>query len=192
MAKQVDRRQGFTLVETVVTGTILLSMSLVVTLWLRGALDVSSVSMTQSEMRVSAQQAMNRIVFELMSGSRTAPASPPNATIPAAPGNITMTFYLPTDLDGNGTIIDATGNTEWDLVNAIQYVYVPAQRQLQRVQGGNQVVLANDVQAVTFEDVNIDPTLSINEVKTTMTVQRTTPQGRTVSATVVEIVKLRN
>ena len=77
-------------------------------------------------------------------------------------------------------------------MNAIQYVYVPAQLQLQRVQGANQVVLANDVQAVTFEDVTIDPTLSINEVKITMTMQRTTPQGRTVSATVVEIVKLRN
>ena len=187
-----QRNGGVTLIETMVAGTILVSMGLIATLWINGAADLWWTTNTQSEVRTRAQQAMKRMVDELRSATRTAAASPPNATIPAAPGNTTITFYLPTDLDGNGTIVDAIGTTEWDLVNPVQYVSVPAARQLRRVQGAQTVVFANDVQSVTFEDVSITPSLHVNEVKVTLTLQKTTPQQRTVSATAIEIVKLRN
>jgi type II secretory pathway pseudopilin PulG len=186
------RRAGFTLVETMVVGTIMLSMSLVATVWLTGMSDLWWTTMIQSELRTQSQQVMNRVLAELRSGTRTSPGSPPNAAIPAAPGNTTMTFYLPTDLDADGTIIDAIGNTEWDVANEIQYVYDAGARQLLRVQGGTTVVFAHDVDAVTFEDADIDPALNANEVKITLTLEKTTPQQRTVAATAVEIVKLRN
>ena len=185
-------RMGFTLVETMVAGTIMLSMSLIATLWLTGMSDLWWTTTIQSELRMQGQQVMNRLLAELRSGTRTAAGSPPNATIPAVPNNTSMTFYLPRDLDNNGTIIDATGNTEWDVANNVQYVYDAGQRQLLRVQGGNTLIFARDVSGVTFEHSGINAALRPNEVKITLTLQRTTPQRRTVSATAVEIVKLRN
>ncbi|MBI2104361.1 MAG: hypothetical protein HYT90_02095 [Candidatus Omnitrophica bacterium] len=183
---------GFTLVETMVAGTLLVSLSLVAALWLAGVSDLWWTATTQGEVRRAAQQAMNRMVDELRSATRTAIGSPPNASIPAAPGNTAATFYLPADEDGNGLIIDAVGNTEWDTPNPVQYAYVPAQRQLVRIQGGQQRILANDIAAISFEDALLNPALYQNEMKITLTMQRTTPQRRTVSATAVEIVKLRN
>lgn len=190
--QHTERRYGFTLVETMVAGSLLVSISLAATLWLNGTVELWWTVHTQSDVRVTAQQVMNRMLAELRSATRTGTGSPPNAAIPAAPGNTTMTFYLPTDLDGSGTIVDALGNTEWDTLNAIQYVYVPAQRQLVRNLGVATTILANDVQAVTFEDRTIDTALNQREVRIRLTVQKTTPRGQIVSATAVEIVKLRN
>lgn len=192
MPHGTDRSQGFTLVETMVAGTLLVSLSLIATLWLTGVSDLWWTTTTQSDVRSTTQQALSRMVSELRSATRTAAGSPPNAVIPAAPGNTTLTFYLPADLDNNGLIIDALGNTEWNAATPVQYAYVPAQRRLIRTQAGQQVILATDVTAVAFEDASLNPTLYPNEVKITLTLQRLTPQRRTVSATAAEIVKLRN
>ncbi len=188
-------RRGFTLIETMVAGTLFISLALMVMIWMTGLSDLWWTTTTQAEMRMNSQLAMNRLVNELRTGTRTMGGSPPNAVIPAAPGNTTVTFYLPADLDaadGNTTIIDAIGNIEWDNANAIQYVYDAPSRQLRRVQGANTVILANDVQSVTFEDAVINPALSQNEMRITLALQRLTPQRRTLTATTIEIVKLRN
>jgi len=192
MPHSTDQSQGFTLVETMVAGTLLVSLGLIATLWLTGVSDLWWTTTTQSDVRTATQQALSRMLSELRSATRTAAGSPPNAVIPAAPGNTTLTFYLPADVDGNGLIIDALGNTEWNVATPVQYAYVPAQRRLVRIQAGQQVVLATDVTAVAFEDASLNPALYQNEVKITLTLQRVTPQRRTVSATAAEIVKLRN
>ena len=189
---RIRRRTGFTLVETMVAGGLLVSISLMAVLWLTGLSDLWWTSTTQSNVRMVSQMAVNRMVSELRSGTRTTgAASPPWAAIPAAPNNTSVTFYLPADVDGDGLIINATGDTEWNAA-PVQYVYVPAQRQLLRIQGASQIVLANDVTAATFQDRTMDATLSSNEIRVSLTLQRTTPQQRPVAATSVEIVKLRN
>ena len=195
MATACRTQQGFTLIETMVTGTILLSMGLVATMWLNGSSDLWWTTNTRAEVRENVHLAVSRMAAELRSGTRVAATTPPNASIPPAPGNTTMTFYLPADLDpldGNTTIVDAIGNIEWDNSTPIQYVYVPAQRQVLRIQGAQQVVIANDVVSVQFDDASIDPSLNANEVRVTLTLQKTSPQQRTLSATSTEIVKLRN
>ncbi len=184
--------RGFTLVETMVASGILLSMGLITVLWLTGTSSLWWTSTTQAQVRSDVQQSISRMAAELRSATRTAAGSPPNAVVPAAPGNTTVTFYLPADADGDGTIVDAIGNTEWDAANAIQYNYVAASRQIQRVRAGQTTILANDVTSVTFNALNTDATLSPNEMRMTMTMQKTTPHGRTVSATSIATVKLRN
>ncbi|PIQ83195.1 MAG: hypothetical protein COV75_08650 [Candidatus Omnitrophica bacterium CG11_big_fil_rev_8_21_14_0_20_63_9] len=188
------RRSGFTLVETMVAGTIFLSMSLIATLWLTGVSDVWWTTNTQSHVRQQAHQAVARMADELRLATRTAAASPPNLAVPAVPNNTSMTFYLPADTnDANTTIVDAIGEIEWpNPAVPIQYVYVPASRQVQRVQGGQITILATDVQAARFDDVTTDPTLSLDEVRISLTVQRVTPQQRTVTATSTEIIRARN
>ena len=186
-------RAGFTFVEMMITGTILVSVATLATLWLTGVSNLWSLATTQSDVRIRAQETMNRVVDELRSATRSsALGSPPNATIPASPNNLSVTFYLPADVDLNGLIVDANGNTEWGVGNPIQYAYDANQRQLLRTVGGVNTVIANDVSAATFKDRSIDGTLNTNEIQIALTLQRTTTNGRAVSATATEIVKLRN
>ena len=180
-------KSGFTLVETIVAGGLLVSMSLIAMLWLTGTSTLWWTSTTQAQVRSDMQQSMSRMTAELRSATRSAAGSPPNAVIPAAPGNTTITFYLPT-----GTIVDAIGNIDWDLANAIQYNYAAASQQIQRVRAGQTVILANNVTSATFDALNTNATLLPNEVRITMTMQKPTPQGRTVSSTSIVTVKLRN
>jgi hypothetical protein len=175
-----------------VAGGILLSMSLITVMWLTGVSDMWWTTSTQSDVRTVSQQGVNRMVSELRSATRTAALSPPNAVIPAAQNNRRLVFFLPADLDLNGLIIDAIGNTEWNVGSEIIYEYIPAQQQVIRTQNGQQVVIASNVSDARFDDRNSVATLASNEIQITLTVQRTTPQRRTVTGTSVEIVKLRN
>ena len=170
--------------ETMIAGGIFVSVGLMAVLWLTGTSNLWWTSTTQSYLRTSAQHAMDRVLGELRSATRAAAASPPNAVIAA--DNATLTFYLPADgVDANTLIVDALGNTEWDLVNAVQYA--AAGGQLRRTQAGVTTVYANDVQSVRFDNAAYP-----NEIRVTLTLQKQTPQGRTVSATAVETVRLRN
>jgi len=179
------------LIETLVTGGILLAISSMTMLWLTSSSALWWTSSTQSHVRARTQEVLSRVTSELRNATRASAASPPNISIPAAPNNTSITCYLPADLDGNGLIVDALGNTEWG-VTPIQYVHVPASNQLQRVVGAQVEVLANDVTGVTFVDRAIDASLYQNEVRITVTVQQPTPQGRTVSAISTTTIKLRN
>ncbi len=192
---------GFTLIETMVAGSLLVSLSVVTMVWLGGAADLWWTSSAQQQAREAVEQASSRMVRELRMGTRAAGASPPNAAIPAPPGNTQMEFYLPADLDpndGNTTIVDAIGNIEWSLApppnnpTRVQYVYDAPSRQLRRIQGGQTVVLANGVTAATFADAGIDPSLRANEIRVTLTAQQTTPLRRAVASTSSQIVRLRN
>ncbi len=192
MMKRLQRAQGFTFVEMLITGTIVTSVTALAAFWLAGASELWSLSTVQGDVRLRAQQTVNRVVDELRSATRTAAASPPNASVPAVPNNTSVTFYLPADLDHNGLITDANGNTEWDTLTPIQYAYVAAQGQLVRNAGAQQRIIATDVSGVTFADRTINATLNTNEIQIALTLQRATARGRAVSSTATEIVKLRN
>ena len=185
-------RRGFTFIEVMISRTVLVSLLSLAALWLVGASELWSLSTVESDVRLRAQQAVNRVVEELRSATRTAAGSPPNAAIPAAPNNFSVTFYLPADLDRNGFITDANGSTEWDALNPVQYAYAAAQGQLVRIAGGQTRVIATDVSGAIFKDRSIDATLNANEIQVAVTLQRTTVRGRAVSAAATEIVKLRN
>ncbi|MBI3320947.1 MAG: hypothetical protein HYZ91_01615 [Candidatus Omnitrophica bacterium] len=179
-------RAGFTLVETLIVGSLLMSISVVLAVWLTGVSDLWWTSSTFSHSQTSVQLAVSRVVAELRSATSSGVSSPPNILIAA--GNASMTFYLPA-----AGVVDANGNLVWDVANPIQYVYVPAQQQLQRLQGGQTVVLATQVTAIRFDDITTDVSLSANELRVQLTQQMTTPGGRTLPAvTVNEIVRLRN
>jgi len=144
----------------------------------------------KSELQLDGQQAIDYMVTELRNTTRTAGTKPPDINIPAA--GTSIKFYLPTDIDGNGLIVDATGNTEWATGGPIQYQYVPGQNQLRRLEGGNQRILANNVSSVTFDDQSTDGSLNRDEIKISLTLQKTTTQEGPISVFLVSIIKLRN
>lgn len=181
---------GFTMAEALVALSISLIIIFAVTQSLSRGRDFWQIASAKSNLHLSGQRAMDYMLAELKNATRAAGASPPNINIPAS--RTSIKFYLPTDIDGNGLIIDATGNTEWAVGGPIQYQYVPGQNQLRRLEDGNQRVLANNVSGVSFDDASTDTSLYLDEVHISLNLQKTTVQQRDISASFVSIVKLRN
>ena len=185
-------QRGIALFEAMLVTSIGVLISVVLLECLNQGSDFWELSTTQADLGTREEIVMDEMVRELRSATRTAQTSPPKISIPPSPNNTQLTFYLATDLDGNGLILDATGNLEWDTNNPVQYQYAPSTRQLRRLVGATQRVLASDVASVTFADQAIDSSLANNEVKIVLTLQRTTPHQRVVTTTATPLVKLRN
>ena len=63
---------------------------------------------------------------ELQGATRKSGEIPPaDLSYSPGPNSTTMSFYLPEISMGTVLIIDATGKTEWDKNNVIQYQYFP-------------------------------------------------------------------
>ncbi len=192
MSWRARRQAGLTFFEYAVAGTLLaVAGSLLLEFLIRQS-DLLHMAETQSDVRSRAHLALEAMMTELRHATRAGGGSPPNVSIPAAPSNTSVTFYLPADLDGNGLIINAAGALEWDALAPVQYQYVPAARQLRRVSGAATRVLANDVELVEFRDQTLDASLGADEVRIQLTLRRVTPRGRVIAATDGAIVKLRN
>lgn len=186
-------RAGFTLVEIlIVVSLVVIAFGATFSFFGQGINIWQSVT-TQSELRHGGRNAMLYMTQELHKTTRTSSTIPsPNLAIPAQPNNDSVGFYLPTDIDGNGTIVDANGNTEWDTDNQVQYQYIPASKQLRRSAQGIVSTIADNVASVEFEDVSIDTALYTNEVKIILILEKAIPRNRTISVQLTSIVKLRN
>lgn len=193
ITSRIRNQNGFTITEAMVTVVILLLISAIMLLSIMQGSEIWQLINSQSDLRTIARNAMTSMAQELQMATRTSSENPsPNLTIPSAPNNGSIDFYLPFDADGNGFIFDALGNTEWEKDNKIQYQYVPGLKQLRRLEKGDHRVIANNVSSIQFEDNSINPLLYNNELKIVLTLNKQTPQRRTVSVTLTSIVKLRN
>lgn len=193
MTWALREKSGFTLMEMLVGILIFSIISIIVLLFFVQSSNLWQTLTTQSDLRSTARNAVNFMCQELRNATRTSSSNPsPNISIPPAPNNNSIDFYLPFDKDGNGLIIDALGNTEWNTADKIQYQYVPAQKQLRRLENGNPFIVANEVSKIEFEDNSINSSLYINELRINLTLERTIPMNKKVSVTVASIVKLRN
>jgi len=191
--KRIKTRDGFTLVEALLAASILVVISAIMLSFLIQGLSLWQLITSQSDLRSITRNAMSYMTQELRKATRTSGDSSVHLHIPSKPNNTSVDFYLPVDgIDDNLLIIDATGATEWDKSNKIQYQYVPGLKRLRRLEKGNQYIIADNVTSIEFEDRDINPALYDNELKIILTVQSLTPQHRTVSVNLTSIVKLRN
>ena len=185
--------RGMTVMEMMIVVTIVMVIGGSLIAFMAQSWASWEVKNIEADLRLTAQTALDQIARELRLGTVTTGAgSPPRASVPAAPGNTSLTFYLPTDIDGNGLIIDAAGAVEWDAANPVQYQHVPASGQLTRTAAGVTRVLANDVQTAVFANQAIDGTLQNNEVRMTLTLRRVSTRGYPITLTTVMTVMLRN
>jgi len=197
--KHIRNQNGFTLAEVLMAASILAVIGVIMLSFLTQGLNLWRVITTQSDVRSYARNAMNYMTQELRNATSTSGQmppkkneNPPNLSIPSKPNNTSIDFYLPADLDNNGLIIDATGTTEWDKNNKIQYQYIPGLKRLRRLEKGNQHIIADNVASIQFEDSSINSALHDNELKIILTVESLTPQQKNVSISLTSIVKLRN
>lgn len=184
---------GFTLIEAlVVTAILFFALEIFYAIYLSG-LEIRETTLCQNELQSQARIGLKFMVSELRNATRTSMQNPsPNLSIPSTPNNTDIQFYLPEDKDNDGLITDENGDIEWATNNPIQYQYIAGLEVLRRLEKGVQKILAHDVNEVQFIDIDIDPILSINELKIILTLNKTTSRGRDISVTLSAIVALRN
>ena len=184
---------GFTFTEVLVASGLLVIVS--------GALyglylfNLEAVESSRCGMYLQAQAriALNCMGAELRNATRTSSQAPsPRLSIPAAPNNTSIRFYRPKDLNGATLLNSTTGLIEWGTDDPIDYQYLPASKQVVRIQQGITRVVAREVTDLRFSDIAIDPTLSIYEIRIVLTLSKTTVRQKVITLTRVAIVKLRN
>ena len=192
MGRRRAAQQGLTLVEMLVTTLVYPAIALMALQMLATKWDAMTFAMFQGDVRTHAHLAVTEMAKELRMGARLPGEVAPSINVPTAPGNTSVTFFVPTDVDGTNGVLDVLGQMEWDTTNPITYQYDAALRQVLRTEGGATRVIANDVTAVAFQDQAIDAGLQADEVRIVMTVQRVTPGGRAARADIAAIVTARN
>jgi len=192
MQKQ-NRNRGFTLIEVMIASFIfLMILGVLLNIYISGS-EVYENNKIQADLQAQARMGLNSVVNELSNATKTtAPVgqSPPNLYIPPAPGNNTITFYLPTYVLDTITLkprvsINANGIIIWNNT-PIVYQYDSGQRTLARVSNGVQTILARDVTSVQFLNV------SSTEISVALTLSKATPKQRNITITLSSIIRLRN
>jgi type II secretory pathway pseudopilin PulG len=185
--------QALTLVEVLIaSGIFIVILGIIYAIHLSG-MDIWETGRTQADLQARARLALNNMVSELRSATRSSAQAPsPNLFIPASPNNDEVTFCLPRDLDGDGLITDENGDIEWETGNPVQYQYIPAQNEIRRLDNAGATILARNVADVRFFDINIDPTLAIDEVRMILTLNKATLKRRNITITLSTIAALRN
>ena len=191
----IRNRRGMSFPELMIASAIFMSSAVLFLMFMSQNSESWQVTSIQQGLVSDIEKAAAEVNRELRNATRTAAGTPPNATRVSATD---YRFYLPGDIDGNGTILDATGNIEWTTATQIQYFYDAGTRMLLRrtLQAGVPVgadrVIASDITAAAFEDQASDATLLADEVRLTATIARTTVKNRTLTSTVNSISRLRN
>ncbi|RKY34132.1 MAG: hypothetical protein DRP80_04990 [Candidatus Omnitrophota bacterium] len=186
-------KKTFTLIEVIITLAISIIIILTLSnLYFTGS-ELEQISNIKTELETTGRIALDIMTNELKNTTRTSSQNPsPNVTITSGPNQKQLRLYLPeTDSEGN-VVVDEDGEIIWDTNNPIHYQYIPGQKELRRLEGGEQRIICSNVSDVDFSDITLDNSLYINEIKITLTLSKNTPTQREVSVTLTSLVKLRN
>ncbi len=187
------RARGFTLIELLVGMVIfLVVLGLIYAIYFSGQ-DLWEMERDKLDLQAGARTAVTQMANELRKATRVSSQAPsPNALIPAAPNNTQITFYLPRDADADTVPDIANDQIVWNINSPIVYRYVPAQKELRRLENGVEKVLARDVADVRFSDAGIDGSLFLNEIKVALSLGKTTTKKRNVAFNLTSTIRLRN
>jgi len=175
------KTRGFTLIEVMISMAVVLILAAAITRVLLVGNSSWHIGDAEVQVNQEARRGMSNMVRELRN-------TRPLSTIINVPADgayySTITFKIPSDSDGDGDVIDASGNVEWS--DAITYSV--ANNQLWRNTTNSATVLANNVNSLSFRR---QPTSS-DIIEIALQTRKTTVEQRVISATLNCSVKLRN
>lgn len=173
--------KGFTLVEIMVTTFLVLLIFTALFMVLAGG----RASWYTGEAQVGLNEEIRKPLLTInreLRQSRTSQIS----GVPADDNFYTqITFKLPEDTDGDGDVIDASGNIEWS--GNINYA-LNADNQIIRSAPSGSSILANSIFNLQF----MRPSGNPNTIQIYIGAQKTTVTGRTLQSNITSSVKLRN
>lgn len=169
--------RGFTLVEIMVTSVVL--AILIVSLFL--VLSIGQRSWLSADVTIQLRQEIARGTINL--GQELKESSPAKINLTLNSSSNSITFKIPQDTNGDGVVVDSSGNIEWspDITYSLN-----ASNQVIRFSAGVTAILANDITSLQFSRIQ-------NEViRIDITAAKTSNIGRLVQDAGQIIVKLRN
>lgn len=195
-----NEKKGFTLLEAIVAGGItIVAIGIISAIYFSGK-ETWETHQTYAQLQAEARLAMHTMGSELRMATRKSTATPsPNIYIPSSPNNTEIYFYLPADIDGDGTLLDSTtGRLEWDTDNIIAYRFNATGKTLLRQVLDNastilsSKIISQDISAAQFSDIGINNSLKLTEVRIALNLSRETPNRRNITTSISSIIKLRN
>jgi len=182
---------GVTLVELLVSIVVVVIITGVLFGILFGMLNISDLGSEGSKLQQQAREAMRFMITELKSSNKD------KIILSTGPYSPTISFYLPQDIDGDGTIINSTtGNIEWNpnLYTYDKQISSFGIGQLVRSGGGEpNRILASYVDSILFANHDIDSNLTLDELRIILKVKKNIARSqRPVEFQLDGIVRLRN
>jgi len=170
--------KGFSLIELIFAVSIFLIMILAIFAVMdvgRGAWFTADVTV---ELRQEIIKAFTTMEKEL---KETRPAE---ISVAIDSSSASLTFKIPQDIDGDGTILNSAGNIEWS--NNVTYAL--SGNSITRTSGGAPMVLANNIVSLQFSR----PESPVNLLQIDIAAQKKAVNARMMSDTGQITVKMRN
>jgi prepilin-type N-terminal cleavage/methylation domain-containing protein len=171
--------KGFTLVETLVSTAILTILFLAAF----QIMDVGSRSWFGGDAVVELRQEIVKVFMKMeLELKETRPAQ---VNLGAGQTSSSLTFKLPADNNGDGTILDSSGNMEWS--GNITYA-LNGSHQITRTASTGTTIVANDISSLQFSR----PTSPNNILQIDITASKTTATRRQIEDVDQIMIKMRN
>ena len=171
--------KGFTITEILIATCIFL----VLVLALFQSLDISRSLWFTDEVSVELRR---EIIKTFTSMERELQGARPALTnLASGTSSANLTFSVPQDNDGDGTILDATGNIEWS--PQITYA-LNGSHQITRTTSGNTTIIANNISTLLFTR----PLSPVNIMQIDITATKNTAFGRQIQDIGEISIEMRN
>jgi len=170
--------RGFTLIEIMVTSVVL--AILIVGLFL--VLSLGQRSWLTADTGIQLRQDISRALMVMSQELKQTSASKINIALNGSASSIR--FKLPQDTNGDGSIVDSTGNIEWS--GYITYSLNASNQVVRSVDGGTTSIIANNISALTFTRV-LSEVIQID-----IAASKAADTGKTIEDSDQIILKLRN
>ncbi len=192
--ERIPENKGFTLVEIMIVVALAVILVGVLITAMIETRDIFNVTTTSATVEENTRTAIARLTQELMTTDKDKISIARDVCTngSACPGTDTITYVLPKYSSGT-PVLTSDGEVDWDTDNPVKVGLNSSDAaQLIRIQGGESVVLANNVKKINFVDHNLDSSLYLDELKVTIEVEKTTPRGRVYTVTSTGVVNMRN
>jgi len=171
--------KGFTLVE-------ILFVSLIFTLLILAAFQLMETGRSSYFTGDVSVQLRQEIIKTFMRMERELKETRPSQiNLGSGTSSSSLTFRIPQDNDGDGTILNSSGNVEWS--GNITYA-LNSSHQITRTASGLTTIIANNVINLQFTR----PISPVNILQIDITVQKTSALGRLRQDSDQIIIKMRN
>jgi len=171
--------KGFTLVEILVVTIIFL----ILVFGIFAVMNVGRSAWLTGDVSVELRQ---EIIKAFMTMERELKETrPAQISLSIGSSSASLTFKIPRDNNGDGTVLDAFGNIEWS--GDIKYA-LNVNNQIIRTTSNTTSILANDIIRLQFSR----PTSPLNLLQIDITAQKTSATGRIFQDTGQIIIKMRN
>jgi prepilin-type N-terminal cleavage/methylation domain-containing protein len=171
--------KGFTLIEVIVA-VVIFSIVMFAAF---GLLDMARNSWVIGDVSVQLRQEIIKVFTAMEKDLKE--TRPSQISLGSGSSSSSLIFAIPADIDGDGTVLDSSGNIEWS--STITYATNGA-NQITRTDSGGTVIVANNISTLQFTR----PVAPLNILQIDVTSQKTSVSGRQLQDAGQITIKMRN